>query len=108
MTNKQARLKLQILYGCRCLLTNIQTDKLTYHHLTKKEHGGKATVENGANLIREIHQWLHQLENSDIELYHLVNECLDLFKRVMSLGYTELIEQYETEVMPEARKKLRR
>lgn len=109
MTNKQARLKLQILYGCRCLLTNLKGDRLAYHHcLLKKQHGGKATVENGAQLIVEIHQWLHSLEHTDMELYDLVNECLDLYKQCLDLNNEELITQYENECMPEFRKKLRR
>ena len=108
MSNAKASEKLKILYGCRCLLTNTETDKLHYHHIKKKEHGGKATVANGANLIREIHQWLHQLEYSDIELYHLVNECLQYYKLCLDLQELKLIEQYETECIPEFRKKLRR
>lgn len=109
MTNKEAREQLQVLYGCRCLLTNIKTDRLTYHHcLLKKQHGGKVTIDNGAQIINEIHQWLHKLEHTNIELFDLVNECLDLYKQVMDLGLTDLIEQYETECMPEYRKKIKR
>src|SRR5574344_1739935 len=108
MTNKEVREQLQVLYGCRCLLTGIQTDKLTYHHINKKEHGGKATAENGAQIISEIHNWLHSLEHTDIELYDLVNECLDLYKKAMDLGLVDLIEQYETECIPEFRKKVMR
>ena len=107
MTNREARLKLQILYGCRCLLTNIQTSKLQYHHcLIKKCDGGEATVNNGAQLITEIHQWLHQLEHTDMELYDLVNETLDLYKQCLDLGNEELINQYENECMPEFRRKV--
>lgn len=108
MTNKEAREQLQVLYGCRCLLTGIKTDKLSFHHILKKEHGGKATVENGAQIINEIHCWLHNLENTDIELFNLVNETLDLYKQCTDLELVELIEQYESECMPEFRKKLTR
>ncbi len=108
MTNKEAREQLQVLYGCRCLLTGINTDKLTYHHIIKKEHKSPTNVKNGAQLIAEIHQWTHRLEHTDMELYDLVNECLDLYKQCMDLGLTELIEQYENECMPEFRKKLTR
>ena len=34
--------------------------QLTYHHIQKKENGGKATVENGAILSAENHQWFNQ------------------------------------------------
>lgn len=108
MTNKEAREQLQVLYGCRCLLTNIDTDKLTYHHLIKKSKGGRATVDNGVQLIAEIHQWTHSLEHTDMELYDLVNETLDLYKQCLDLGNEELINQYENECMPEFRKKLTR
>lgn len=109
MTNKQARLKLQLLYGCRCLLTGIKTDELSYHHCKiKKEYGGQATVENGAQLIDEIHKWIHSLEHADMELYQLVNDCLDLYKQCIDKGLVDLIEQYETECMPEFRKKVMR
>lgn len=106
MTNREARLKLQILYGCRCLLTNIKTSKLQYHHLEKKEYGGKTTVENGSQLINDIHQWVHSLEQDDIELFYLVNECLKHYKQCMDLGLTDLVEQYENECMPEFREKV--
>lgn len=108
MTNKDAREQLQVLYGCRCLLTNLKGDRLTYHHLIKKSKGGKATIDNGAQIINEIHCWLHSLENVDMELFNLVNECLDLYKQCMDLELVELIEQYELECMPEFRKKLTR
>ena len=106
MRNKEARLKLQVLYGCRCLLTNIETDKLHYHHIKKKEHGGITTVANGAPLIKEIHQWLHSLEHTDIELYHLVNECLTYYKYCLDIEHSELINQFESECVPEFKKKV--
>ena len=34
--------------------------QLTYHHIRMKKDGGKATVENGALLSAENHQWFHQ------------------------------------------------
>lgn len=34
--------------------------QLTYHHIKKKELGGKATVENGAILSAENHSWFHK------------------------------------------------
>jgi hypothetical protein len=33
---------------------------LTYHHIVKKEHGGRATVENGALLSAENHAWFNK------------------------------------------------
>ena len=34
--------------------------QLTYHHIQKREDGGKATVENGAILSVENHQWFNK------------------------------------------------
>lgn len=33
---------------------------LTYHHIVKREHGGRTTVENGALLSTENHQWFNK------------------------------------------------
>jgi hypothetical protein len=33
---------------------------LTYHHIVKREHGGRTTVENGALLSAENHQWFNK------------------------------------------------
>ena len=102
MKNGEAKEQLIVLYGCRCMLTNIKGKQgLTYHHLLKKVNGGKATVENGANLQHLIHQWLHnEIETNDIQLFHLINECLQLYKKCIDEQQTELIEQYENEIMP--------
>lgn len=44
------------LYGCRCLLTGIETNNLTKHHIIKKEDDGPSTIENPALLVNEIHK----------------------------------------------------
>jgi hypothetical protein len=97
---KGTKEQLKILYGCRCLLTNVKSNRLDYHHIDKKEYGGKVTVDNGVNLIKEIHEWLHRLENTDIELFYLINECLKLYKQCLDRDEKALIEQYETECIP--------
>ena len=101
MKNSEAKGKLNIKYGARCLLTNVKLQKGSYHHIIKKEFGGQATVENGANLVKEIHQWLHnEIETKNIEQYHLINECLMLYKKCLDTNNRELIEMYENECMP--------
>ena len=97
---KRIKEELEVLYGCRCLLTGIQQDKLTRHHIIKKEYGGEDTVDNLALLYGKIHQWLHSLEKSDKELFYLINECLKLYKYCMDNDYYDLMNQYETEIMP--------
>lgn len=34
--------------------------QLTYHHMLEKSKGGRATIENGALLSEENHEWFHK------------------------------------------------
>ena len=98
--NKKSRDKLKLLYGCRDMLTGLFNENLDFHHLIKKEYNGPKTIENGALLERLCHIWLHSLEYDDPELYELINECLDLYKKCIDYGLIKLVCQYETEVFP--------
>lgn len=49
---------------------------LTYHHIIKKEDGGKITVDNGALLTKRAHSYLHQIEKFDPEIYEMINLLL--------------------------------
>ena len=78
MSNKSAKQELIRRYGKECFIDKLQLRKddkprrytgkgqmkrmkqLTYHHIRMKKDGGKATVENGALLSAENHQWFHQ------------------------------------------------
>ena len=40
---------------------------LTYHHIRMKSKGGKATIENGAILSVENHQWFHKQPTEEQE-----------------------------------------
>lgn len=51
--------------------------RMTYHHIKEKSRGGKATIENGANLAAYNHQWLHQ-QPEDVK--DEINERLQAFK----------------------------
>lgn len=48
--------------------------EVTYHHLIKECDGGKKSVENGALLMPVAHQYLHLIENMEIETYARLNE----------------------------------
>lgn len=48
----------------------------TYHHLKKKEYGGKEDLKNGAILTDIAHKYLHIIESRDKELYNLLNNVL--------------------------------
>ncbi|MDD2208723.1 MAG: HNH endonuclease [Bacilli bacterium] len=98
---KSPKQKLKILYGCRDMLTGLKNKTLDYHHIIKKEDDGPKTIENGALLERKCHEWLHYFEIIDPEMYHLINECLALYKKCIDLGHIKLIQQYENEIFPE-------
>ncbi len=75
--NSKARKDLERIFGKGCFMerAGIRTIKgvrkdarlMTYHHLKHKSEGGKATVENGANLYAENHQFLHSLSRGEEE-----------------------------------------
>lgn len=51
--------------------------QITYHHLKHKSEGGKATIENGANVEEVAHQYLHSLPRNQEEI---INNMLREFK----------------------------
>lgn len=77
-SNKKAKEELIRLYGAECFIEKLHLRKddkprrytgkaqrkrmkqLTYHHIREKSKGGKATVENGALLSEENHQWFNK------------------------------------------------
>ena len=70
-SNARAKKELEKIFGKGCFIERMglreikgykKMDRMiTYHHIREKSKGGKATVENGANLAWENHQWLHSL-----------------------------------------------
>jgi len=48
----------------------------TFHHLIKRCHGGKETIENGAILTKDAHEYLHLIETRDLKLYEYINNVL--------------------------------
>lgn len=78
MTNRQAKERLIQLYGAECFIDKLhlrvddkprhykgkaqmkRMKQLTYHHIKEKSKGGKATVENGAILSAENHEWFNK------------------------------------------------
>ena len=86
MSNRVAREKLETLFGARCFIEKLHLrkedkgirrrfkgskkrrknlQKLTYHHIIEKHFGGETTVENGALLSEENHEWFHKQPISD-------------------------------------------
>lgn len=65
---------------------------LTFHHIQKREHGGKEIIENGALLMPLSHQYLHLIEYKDIDTYIAINK---IFSFVNSQGCEPTKEQRE-------------
>ena len=58
-------------------------DIFTYHHIEKREDGGKITRENGAILCGKTgHPYLHIIEHIDPDMYHYLNGILMSINRI--------------------------
>ena len=62
----------------------------TYHHLIKRCLGGKETIENGAILTKNSHEYIHIVESRDLELYNYINNVL---KQINEQGHEPLLRQ---------------
>ena len=65
---------------------------LTFHHIVKREFGGKPELTNGALLMPIAHQYLHLIEYKDIETYNAINK---IFRYVNDQEYEPTREQRE-------------
>ena len=116
-SNKSAKEALIRLYGAECFIEklHLRPDKerrykgkaqytrmkqLTYHHITEKSKGGKATVENGALLSAENHTWFNK-QSKDKQ--RQLNEIFQEYKRVALVSQitTEGIKKVEILDIPE-------
>ncbi len=79
--------------------------ELNFHHIQKKEHGGKYSFDNGALLCGDTaHQYIHVIEYKDLDMYLYINALL---KGVNTQGYRptknqllaikSVLEQFERE-----------
>ena len=110
MSNKKARKKLIKLYGAECFIEKLHLRKdtelrqytgkgqyekmkqLTYHHIREKQHGGKATVENGALLSAENHIWFNEQSK---EAQKQMNELFQKYKHSVECK-VEFVEELDT------------
>ena len=78
MSNKKAKERLIKIYGEECFIEKLHLRKdkeprkytgkkqmrrmkqLSYHHIKPRSKGGRTTIENGALLSVENHEWLHR------------------------------------------------
>lgn len=98
-SNKEAKEELIRRYGNECFIEklNLRTDtnrkytgkaqykrmkQLTYHHIKKKEAGGKATKENGALLSEENHIWFN---NQPKIVQDKLNDIFQTYKHLEDL-----------------------
>lgn len=65
---------------------------LTFHHIVKRENGGKREISNGALLIPVAHQYLHLIEYKDKETYNAINK---IFYYINQQRYEPTREQRE-------------
>ena len=110
MSNKKARKKLIKLYGAECFIEklHLRTDteprqytskgqykrmkQLTYHHIQERSNGGQATVENGALLSAENHEWFNRQSK---EAQRQMNELFQRYKNSVECS-VEFVDNLET------------
>lgn len=63
---------------------------VTFHHIEKRELGGKRTIDNGALLMPVAHQYLHIIEYKEEDTYRLINK---IFRIVNEQRYEPTLEQ---------------
>lgn len=69
--------------------------QVTFHHIVKREYGGKKTIDNGALLMPVAHQYLHLIEFKDIDTYITLNKLFKVInnqKTEPSQDQREIIE----------------
>lgn len=59
-------------------------NQLTFHHIEKKENGGKKDISNGALLMPTPHQYLHLIECKDIKTYIALNKIFKVINSQLS------------------------
>ena len=108
--NKRAKQKLIELYGEECFIDKLHLRKdkkreykgksqykrmkqLTYHHIREKRNGGQATVENGALLSVENHEWFNKQSE---EMQTEMNKCFQEYKKRMDNARECKIEFVDT------------
>lgn len=80
--------------------------KFIFHHIHKREHGGKVELNNGAILCGGVnsHQYLHIIECKDYELFVYLNNMLktinnqrEMPNKQQLLAIDNIFKQFERE-----------
>lgn len=64
----------------------------SFHHIVKREDGGKEVIENGAVLNKTAHEYLHIIEYKDIGTYIAINKILKIINEQRDRPTTEQLE----------------
>lgn len=67
-------------------------EQATFHHIEKREDGGRQIITNGAILMPIPHQYLHIIEYKDIKTYTTLNK---MFKIINNQRYEPTRDQRE-------------
>ena len=112
-SNKEAREELIKLYGRECFIEKLKLrkdeeprkytskgqlermKKLTYHHILERRNGGKSTVENGALLSNENHEWFHKQSES---MQGYMNAIFQEYKRQTDELKVVFVDEIESDV----------
>lgn len=110
MSNKEAKQRLIELYGAECFIEKLRLreeteprrykskgqykrmKQLTYHHIQERSNGGQATVENGALLSTENHEWFNRQSK---EAQRQMNELFQRYKNSVECS-VEFVDNLET------------
>lgn len=114
-SNRSARKRLIELYGPECFIEKLhlrvskstrykgkkqhaKMQRLTYHHIKMKSEGGETSVENGALLNAENHEWFHK---QDRKMQDVMNNMFKEYKKFADSLRTEEIPVIEDDIKPE-------
>lgn len=109
-SNKSAKQALIRRYGNQCFIERLhlrdtkglrytscgqlrRMKQLTYHHILEKSKGGRATIENGALLSEENHEWFHRQPK---EAQRVMNNMFQELKR--QIDYQECNVEFVEEI----------
>jgi hypothetical protein len=110
-SNKKVKEALIKKYGRKCFIERLKLrdttgqrykscgqykrmKQLTYHHIKMKKDGGRATIENGALLSNENHQWFHKQPE---ESQRIMNQMFQDLKRSIDSQELEVEEVEEVD-----------
>lgn len=62
----------------------------TFHHIQKKENGGKYSLDNGAVLNHNSHNYLHILEYKDYKSFQMIQQMLKIINNKQELTMEDL------------------